>query len=86
MLPHALDAKCLTVCANSNDKLVIGDIHHRALGYLGRLDLDIFALGILWRRQDGLAGEVICLVFLHADDLATDVYIVCPSLVKFDIS
>lgn len=87
MLSHALDAKGLAVCTNSNDELVIADVHYRALGYLGRLDLDLFALGVLLgRRQDGLAGKVVCLVLLHAYDLAREVYVIRPSLMKLDIS
>lgn len=86
MLPHALDTECLAVCANSNDELVICDIHHRTLGHLRRLNSDIPALGVFGGRQDGLAGKVIGLVLLHADDLAREVYVVRPSLVKFDIS
>lgn len=87
MLSHALDAKGLAVCTNSNNELVISDIHYRALGYLRRLDLVLIALGVLLEgRQDGLARKVICLVFLHAYDLAREVYVIRPSLMKLDIS
>ena len=87
MLPHSLDAKRLAVCANSDDELVITDIHHRTLGYLRRLDLDLTALGVfLGGRQDCLAGKVICLVLLHAYDLAREVYVIRPPLTELDIS
>lgn len=86
MLPHTLDTKRLAVRANSNDELVIGDIHHGALGNLGRLDLDRIALGVLvGRRQDGPAGEVVRLILLNADDLAREIYVIRPALVELDI-
>lgn len=87
MLPYTLDPKGLTVSTNSNDELVVPDIHDRSLGDLRRLDLDLIALGVLLGRwQDGLAGKVICLILFHADDLAREVYVVRPPLVKLDIA
>lgn len=87
MLPHTLDTKSLAVCANSDDELVIPNIHHRTFWNLGRLDLNLIALRVvLGRWKDGLAGKVICLVLFYADDLAREVYVVRPSLVKLDIS